>query len=209
MCYWSDPWPHGRDNCKTWVKPLLLCCCNSADVTTVSFHFQHLELILGPCVKLSHWLTVRTSLVTYIPQRITSGAFSSLWSTLATFPAVSDHQFFRTSSLSVTNEDAVIRLNIMCPFLIPEVVCCGQLGCVCFLNAWTQPQLDFGCKLLISHSSDADDSSWGWFRFLSPFNCFKFRQNKMMRMSPWTGRLVRNNSIPKTAVGKAEKGSSR
>lgn len=134
---------------KTWVKPFLLCCCNSADVTTVSFHLQHLELILGLCVKLSHWLTVQASLVTYIPQRITSDAFSSLWSTLATFPAVSDNQFFRTSSLSVTNEDARIRLNIMCPFLIPEVVCCGQLGCVCFLNAWTQPQLDFGIKLLI------------------------------------------------------------
>lgn len=134
---------------KTWVKPFLLCCCNSADVTTVSFHLQHLELILGLCVKLSHWLTVQASLVTYIPQRITSDAFSSLWSTLATFPAVSDHQFFRTSSLSVTNEDARIRLNIMCPFLIPEVVCCGQLGCVCFLNAWTQPQRDFGHKLLI------------------------------------------------------------
>lgn len=134
---------------KTWVKPFLLCCCNSADVTTVSFHLQHLELILGPCVKLSHWLTVQASLVTYIPQRITSDAFSSLWSTLATFPAVSDHQFFWTSSLSVTNEDTRIPLNIMCPFLIPEVVCCGQLGCVCFLKAWTQPQLDFGYKLLI------------------------------------------------------------
>lgn len=133
---------------KTWVKPFLLCCCNSTDVTTVSFHLQDLELILGPCVKLSHWLTVQASLVTYIPQRITSDAFSSLWSTLATFPAVSDHQFFRTSSLSVTNEDARLRLN-MCPFSIPEVVCCSQLGCVCFLNASTQPKLDFGYKLLI------------------------------------------------------------
>lgn len=95
-------WPLTSQTEKLWNRSetFLLCCCNSADVTTVFFHLQHLELILGPCVKLSRWLTIKPSLVTYIPQRITSDAFSSLWSTLATFPAVSDHQFLRTSSVS-------------------------------------------------------------------------------------------------------------